>query len=278
MSGCDLPDFDSIVEAYPVIERWPAELREAFAEEVGIVLVRIADRQRTSSTGCGCGCGSCGDQLRVDGWLEEANDFEGERLDRADRQRFEKLFEVDLRDLRLHAGPLAARAAASRGARAFTYGRNIFLAADAPREGTVEGDALIAHEIVHVLQQRNGRRVGFHLPIEAEELERQAQLVGNALLEGKGFELRPMVAPLMVQAQNPIIAKCGAICPQVIIDPTNGVPCGLADCDWLGFFPPVIVTSFCVFRCAVNLYGAFILNTRFGPMGPFFTDTQKRPN
>ncbi len=56
-------------------------------------------------------------------------------------------------DARLHTGPAAQRLAASLGARAFTFGRDIAFAEGEYQPDTERGRRLIAHELVHVAQQ-----------------------------------------------------------------------------------------------------------------------------
>jgi hypothetical protein len=60
----------------------------------------------------------------------------------------------DFRDVRIHVGPLATLATRRLRARAFTIGRHIFFAADEFRPDTEAGRRLLAHELVHVCQQR----------------------------------------------------------------------------------------------------------------------------
>ena len=57
---------------------------------------------------------------------------------------------------RVHTDASAARLADAAEAHAFTIGNDIVLAADAPRPGTLAGDALLAHELAHVEQQAIG--------------------------------------------------------------------------------------------------------------------------
>ncbi len=57
---------------------------------------------------------------------------------------------------RIHSDAAAARLAQAAEAHAFTIGNDIVLAADAPRPGTLAGDALLAHELAHVEQQSIG--------------------------------------------------------------------------------------------------------------------------
>jgi len=60
----------------------------------------------------------------------------------------------DFGDVRIHTGSAAAQKASELGARAFTIGRDIAFAPGEYRPGTPEGDALLAHELAHVQQQR----------------------------------------------------------------------------------------------------------------------------
>ena len=59
-------------------------------------------------------------------------------------------------DVRIHTDPGAARMADSLDARAFTVGSHVAFGDSEYRPGTVTGDALIAHELAHVVQQRSG--------------------------------------------------------------------------------------------------------------------------
>jgi hypothetical protein len=59
----------------------------------------------------------------------------------------------DLSDVRLHTHGPAPAMADELGARAFTVGRDIVVAGGEPAAGTVEGDALLAHELAHAAQQ-----------------------------------------------------------------------------------------------------------------------------
>ena len=77
-------------------------------------------------------------------------------------------------DVRIHTGPEAAQFAASQGAKAVAVGQDVAFAAGAYTPGTDAGDALLAHELAHVSQQRgNGAPVG---EAEAEAEANQAAL------------------------------------------------------------------------------------------------------
>jgi hypothetical protein len=83
----------------------------------------------------------------------------GAPLDAASRAFFEPRLGYDLSAVRVHAGPLAAQSARQVGALAYTVGGDIVLGAGRP--GAQAGpSALIAHELVHTVQQGAVTRLG----------------------------------------------------------------------------------------------------------------------
>ena len=67
----------------------------------------------------------------------------------------EAAFGTSFASVRVHTGPAAAVAADELGARAFTIGDQIAFASGEYRPGTLVGDALLAHELAHTVQQRD---------------------------------------------------------------------------------------------------------------------------
>jgi hypothetical protein len=59
----------------------------------------------------------------------------------------------DFSNVRVHTDADAARSAELLGARAYTLGRHIVMGEERYRPGSVAGDALLAHELTHVVQQ-----------------------------------------------------------------------------------------------------------------------------
>jgi hypothetical protein len=81
----------------------------------------------------------------------------GTALDPATLGRMEAAFGTDLSDVRIHTGGDADGLAQDLNATAFTTGDHIFFGAGAYQPGTRTGDELLAHEMAHVVQQREGR-------------------------------------------------------------------------------------------------------------------------
>ncbi|TNV61214.1 DUF4157 domain-containing protein [Corallococcus exiguus] len=106
------------------------------------------------------------------------------------RVRFERAFGADLSAVRLHEHPLVARL----GAKALCWGEQILFAPGALELDLSRGTRILAHELVHVLQQRSGRvphgnggtglLVDEALEAEAEALAAQALSGGRAHLAG----------------------------------------------------------------------------------------------
>ena len=78
----------------------------------------------------------------------------GQSLDGGVKSRMENAFGHDFSRVRVHAGSQAAGLSASLNARAFTIGDNVAFGAGEYQPGTLTGDALIAHELAHVVQQQ----------------------------------------------------------------------------------------------------------------------------
>lgn len=79
----------------------------------------------------------------------------GRPLDGGVRSRMESAFGRSIGPVRLHTDGVAHRLAGRLNARAFTIGSDVAFGSGQYRPGTLLGDALIAHELVHVIQQRS---------------------------------------------------------------------------------------------------------------------------
>jgi Domain of unknown function (DUF4157) len=80
----------------------------------------------------------------------------GHELDLGVKSRMETAFGTAFSGIRLHTDTHAAESANRLDARAFTVGEHIAFGAGEYKPGTVIGDALIAHELAHTIQQREG--------------------------------------------------------------------------------------------------------------------------
>lgn len=79
----------------------------------------------------------------------------GRSLDSGTRARMEDAFGQDFADVRVHTDARATALSNDLAARAFTVGSDIAFGTGEYRPGTPVGDALLAHELAHVVQQRS---------------------------------------------------------------------------------------------------------------------------
>jgi hypothetical protein len=100
---------------------------------------------------------------------------------------------VDVSAIPVHRGPAVSAEARSLGARAFTRGGEVFLPDDAGPIDSPKARGLLAHELVHAVQQRT---LGHALPssstVAGAELEAEAVAVEH---QHSGHSAPPMVHP-----------------------------------------------------------------------------------
>lgn len=77
----------------------------------------------------------------------------GRPLDGAIRSRMEGAIGADLSRVRIHSGPAAEKLTTDTRSLAVAAGNDIAFASNRYRPGTIVGDALLAHELAHVVQQ-----------------------------------------------------------------------------------------------------------------------------
>jgi hypothetical protein len=77
----------------------------------------------------------------------------GKPLQSSVRNRMERAFGQSFGDVRTHTDSTARQLSNEHNARAFTVGNHVAFGAGEYRPGTLVGDALIAHEFAHVVQQ-----------------------------------------------------------------------------------------------------------------------------
>lgn len=153
-------------------------------------------QERTQRLPAGAGC-ACGGQCpRCAG---------GRPLPATLARSFGAMLDADLAPVRLHDDPTARSQAACLGARAFVQGRHIHLGAAAPGLETPAGQRLLAHELIHVVQQsRPGE--GFapgarNITTAAHSSEVEARTGAERLLGGQSFRPRQS-APGLVQREE----------------------------------------------------------------------------
>ncbi len=107
----------------------------------------------------------------------------GRPLDPATRAFFEPRFGHDFSQVRVHTDARAAESARAVGALAYTVGRDVVFGAGQYAPRTSDGQRLVAHELTHVVQQRDVN-TGFPSPTRdrpADRFEREAESASNSM-------------------------------------------------------------------------------------------------
>ena len=108
---------------------------------------------------------------------------------------------ASLADVRIHHDEAAAAWAAREGARAFTIGHDIYFGGGQFAPGTAMGMARLAHELVHVEQQRKGKAAS--RTSDAPAAEREARELGRVAAAGSSVHVRqPAPRAMQREAMN----------------------------------------------------------------------------
>ena len=92
--------------------------------------------------------------------MREAQAGSGHPLDQPTRSSMESRFGHDFGDVRVHTDASANRSARAMFAQAYTLRNHIYFAEGHFQPSSTEGRTLLAHELVHVLQQRDSSPAG----------------------------------------------------------------------------------------------------------------------
>lgn len=105
----------------------------------------------------------------------------GSSMDAGTRSKMESSFGTSFSDVEVHADATAASLSKNMNARAFTVGNHIAFASGQHKPGTIMGDALMAHELAHVQQQRGAQIKGSGASYL--QLENDADTVAQGVME-----------------------------------------------------------------------------------------------
>ena len=93
------------------------------------------------------------------------------KLDTMTKERFETAFDTSLEDVRIHTGEYATELTRRADAEAVTVGSDIFFSQGNFSLDSEEGLILLAHELQHVVQYKNGKRMEYREDLESMESE-----------------------------------------------------------------------------------------------------------
>jgi hypothetical protein len=102
----------------------------------------------------------CTGRAEISPIVRDALKSHGQPIDPGTRSFMESRFQQDFGHVRVHSDKQAARSASAINARAYTLGQDVVFADREFATGTSEGKHLLAHELVHVMQQTSAKKSG----------------------------------------------------------------------------------------------------------------------
>ena len=124
------------------------------------------------------------------------------KLDTMTKERFETAFDTSLEDVRIHTGEYATELTRRADAEAVTVGSDIFFSQGNFSLDSEEGLILLAHELQHVVQYKNGKRMEYREDLES--MESEAERVESLM---KGNNLHGFTGGVLNQSETPTIDR-----------------------------------------------------------------------
>ncbi len=114
----------------------------------------------------------------------------GSPLDRDTKDHMEQQIGADFSSVRVHSGPTAQRSTEAVAAKAYTVGENVVLG-NSIDTGSESGQRTLAHELTHVVQQREGPvdgvdAGGVKVSDPSDRFEQEAETNADAVMAGTG--------------------------------------------------------------------------------------------
>ncbi|HEU4726503.1 MAG TPA: DUF4157 domain-containing protein [Kofleriaceae bacterium] len=126
------------------------------------------------------------------------------------QHKLERTLGADLSGVRVHTGGASEAAAASLRAQAYTTGQDIHFGAGRYDPSSTRGEQLLAHEVVHTVQQRGASGAVHQEKLEIGEpgdaAEQEADALATAAVEGRGGDpvtRRPRTVARAIIQRNP---------------------------------------------------------------------------
>jgi len=129
----------------------------------------------------------------------------GQPLDPSTRAFLEPRFGYEFSHVRVHTDGKAAESAQAMNALAYTIGKNVVFGTGQYRPHTDSGTKLLAHELVHVVQQHGTYGQASRIGSEDEPAELEAQSVSEHIMRGVGASHLASRQPANGTAQRQVI-------------------------------------------------------------------------
>jgi hypothetical protein len=136
----------------------------------------------------------------------------GARLDPAIARKAAPTLGDPLTDVTVHTDSTAASLARAVAARAFTVGNDVYFAPGQYAPNSMDGDALLMHELAHVVQQRGAPAVGpLTVSQPGDASERDADAVAAGVAGPGSSRSQAMARQLVSREARPKISAGGAL-------------------------------------------------------------------
>lgn len=125
----------------------------------------------------------------------------GQPLDVEMRALMEPRFGHDFSKVRVHTDDKASASAKSINARAYTLGNQIVFGSGEYAPATIAGQRLIAHELVHTIQQHNSwqSKDDAQITDPTDNLEREAEIAASTVMEGLPINIAVSAPPVLAR-------------------------------------------------------------------------------
>jgi Domain of unknown function (DUF4157) len=138
--------------------------------------------------------------------VQGADPASGESLEPAFRASAEARLGHDFSGVRVHTGEVAARSARHVDAHAFTVGHDIVLGGGAQPPASAEGQRLLAHELVHVVQQQSAGVVAGRSEA-GPDAEREAEAAASAVVRGDAYAVEARTGATIARQPTKLATK-----------------------------------------------------------------------
>lgn len=150
----------------------------------------------------------------VPGLVRDVVASPGKPLEPDVRTRFSAKLGHSFEDVRVHTDARAANSARMLGARAYTVGKHVAFADGEYEPGSAEGDRLLAHELVHVLQQTEptpAERPGVVVAESGSHYDREASAIADRVVTDarsqRAFSSHPVVATKIPRTEVLVVQR-----------------------------------------------------------------------
>lgn len=150
--------------------------------------------------------------------VQEALSSNGQPLDASTREFMESRFGHDFSQVRVHTDEQAVESAQAVNALAYTVGQDMVFGAGQYEPGLQDGKILLAHELTHVVQQRQAGEVAplqgkLDVSHPGDSSEQEADAIANQIVAGKPGQIQSVLSLSISREEDEAKAAPTAVTP-----------------------------------------------------------------